>query len=113
MGRGVIYRADFALDRTGQGTSGRPDETLLQVFPLSKLGYTINGEYKKPEIIEPEPKPAPVQKHPWRERTKEHSVEISMAENQEPDEEEPVEKPHRRNRRFCKKRRKPNNDKKS
>lgn len=111
MGRGVITELNL-LQQTAKVRLDDPTETLLQAFPLSKLGYMLNGEYKKPEIVEPEPKTVSASKQPWRERTKEHSVAVTTGEDREKQEAEAADKRQRRNRRFGKRRRKPNPDKK-
>ncbi len=119
MGRGVITDLNL-LRQTVKVRLDDPNETLLQVFPLSKLGYTINGEYKKPELSDPEtkntPKPAPksAPRQPMRERPKDRPANAAPvpAAASAPEEENAAEKRSKRNRRYGKKRRKPNPDKK-
>ncbi len=52
-GKGVITDLNL-LRRTARVRLDDPNETTLQTFPLSRLGYTLNGSY-----VEPEPEPEP------------------------------------------------------
>ena len=55
-GKGVITDLNL-LRRTARVRLDDPSETTLQTYPLSRLGYTLNGNYVEPEP-EPEPEPA-------------------------------------------------------
>ena len=78
MGRGIITEVDL-LRQTAKVRLDDPNETLLQVYPLSQLGYTIDGVYKEPEPPPPEPEPAALIHFeiPEHEVSWEHEVNLS------------------------------------
>lgn len=111
-GRGVITELDL-LRQTAKVRLDDSSETLLQTYPLSQLGYTIDGVYKAPE---PPPKPELPTTNELlmgREISKEHEVDMETANNSKNEKATSgQQKSRRRNRRY-RKRRKHDNDKKS
>ena len=73
-GKGVITDLNL-LRRTARVRLDDPNETTLQTFPLSRLGYTLNGSYVEPE---PEPEPEYVPEYiPEQRQVSEPSVEAA------------------------------------
>lgn len=110
MGRGVITELDL-LRQTAKVRLDDPNETLLKVYPLSQLGYTIDGEYKEPVPPEPEPSAAGHIQQPLHESTWEHEVDVYSASDGG-EAQDTSDKQQKRNRKY-KKRRRHDKDKRS
>jgi len=113
MGRGIITEVDL-LRQTAKVRLDDPNETLLQVYPLSQLGYTIDGVYKEPEPPPPEPEPAALIHFeiPEHEVSWEHEVNLSEEDDKNEEMQRSPGKRIRRNKKY-KKRRKNNRDKRN